>query len=190
MTSKDLGLISKYIVKRTDGKPISWCFVLEDKDPLAWPALLVYADMAEGAGYLQLATDLRAKVASFPRRAAAPKDGEQMSMDEMRSRHQRHPGVPLNATVNASPWCQACLQNWPCVASVVLSALDSEQRSHDPARLALLERVARKAQDWGLALTELRVTGINGVQVYLSTIEPLYAAVVAFAAHDAEAQHG
>lgn len=75
MTSKDLGLISKYRVERTDGKPVGWCFVLEDKDPLAWPALLTYADMAEGAGYLQLATDLRAMVASFPV-SAAPREDE------------------------------------------------------------------------------------------------------------------
>jgi hypothetical protein len=65
MSSKDTGLISKYIVDRWDGKPVGWCFVLEGKDPLAWPALLTYADMAEGAGYLELAKDLRAKVAEL-----------------------------------------------------------------------------------------------------------------------------
>lgn len=65
MTSRDLGLIHKYDVRRTDGKEVEWCFVLEDKDPLAIPALEAYRDAAREAGYLSLAEDLRVKVAGL-----------------------------------------------------------------------------------------------------------------------------
>lgn len=47
------------IVSRTDNKPISWCFILQDSDPLAVQALMVYAALADDAGYHALADDLR-----------------------------------------------------------------------------------------------------------------------------------
>lgn len=59
MSDKTIGLIEKYQVERTDGKLVRWCFVLEDTDPLAVPALRAYADAAEQAGYVALASDLR-----------------------------------------------------------------------------------------------------------------------------------
>lgn len=30
MSDKTVGLIEKYRVERTDGKPVGWCFVLQD----------------------------------------------------------------------------------------------------------------------------------------------------------------
>ena len=62
MTTKEAGLIEKYRVERTDGKPVEWAFVLQDTDPLAIPALEAYADAAEAEGYEALADDLRDKV--------------------------------------------------------------------------------------------------------------------------------
>lgn len=50
-------LHQKYIVKRTDGKPVNEAFVLEDKDPLAGPALRTYIDYCKAA-YPELAEDL------------------------------------------------------------------------------------------------------------------------------------
>ena len=55
-------LYQKYEVKRNDGKSVQWAFVLEDKDPLAIPALEAYAAAARQAGYNPLADDLEAKV--------------------------------------------------------------------------------------------------------------------------------
>lgn len=52
------GLYRKYRVERVDGKPVDWCFVLQDTDPLAVPALLAYAKAAEAAGETTLAFDL------------------------------------------------------------------------------------------------------------------------------------
>lgn len=66
MEDKDLGLIEKYVVERADGKLVRWCFVLEDTDPLAVPALRAYADAAEQAGYVKLATDLRIEADRMP----------------------------------------------------------------------------------------------------------------------------
>lgn len=66
MTSKDLGLIEKYQVERTDGKPVRWCFVLEDTDPLAPAALRAYASVAEAIGYVELAYDLRIMADRLP----------------------------------------------------------------------------------------------------------------------------
>jgi len=59
-----------------------------------------------------------------------------VSVEWMRSKHRRINGL-----------CAVCFEMhrgeddpvsvpWPCDASVILSALDSEQRAHDPARLA------------------------------------------------------
>lgn len=59
------GLHEKYVVARTDGKCVNWCFVLEDKDPLAIPALEAYMEAAREAGYRALAEDLRRKVAGI-----------------------------------------------------------------------------------------------------------------------------
>ncbi|HXG72808.1 MAG TPA: hypothetical protein VNJ04_19610 [Gemmatimonadaceae bacterium] len=56
------GLYRMYRVERTDGKPLGWCFVLQDTDPLAIPALLAYAAAARKAGNASLADDLEAKV--------------------------------------------------------------------------------------------------------------------------------
>jgi len=58
MTTKEQGIIHKYNVERVDGKFINWCFVLEDKDPLAVPALWSYASAARDAGYHKLADEL------------------------------------------------------------------------------------------------------------------------------------
>lgn len=85
MTSKDIGLIEKYRVERTDGKIVRWCFVLEDTDPLAKPAILVYADLAEAAGYLDLAADLRKEVSGlWPRlrMEPLPDDGRRSAEDD------------------------------------------------------------------------------------------------------------
>jgi hypothetical protein len=67
MTEKTVGLIEKYRVERSDAKPVRWCFVLEDTDPLAPAVLEVYADYAEAAGYMELAHDLRDKIRELPR---------------------------------------------------------------------------------------------------------------------------
>lgn len=73
MTSKELGLIEKYIVERVDGKLVRWCFVLEDTDPLAVPALQAYADAAEAAGYVALASDLRVEADRIPLPRSSPR---------------------------------------------------------------------------------------------------------------------
>ena len=57
------GIYGKYHVKRTDGKPVSRCIVLELKDPLARVGILAWADAVEAAGYEALASDARAWVA-------------------------------------------------------------------------------------------------------------------------------
>jgi hypothetical protein len=67
MSDKRLGLLSKFRVEHTDGKPVGWCFVLQDTDPLAIPALKAYATAAREAGYAILATDLEAKARKMTR---------------------------------------------------------------------------------------------------------------------------
>lgn len=59
------GLYPKYVVERTDGRPIEWCFVLELDDPKAGAALMAYADMCESADNLELATELRVRVREY-----------------------------------------------------------------------------------------------------------------------------
>jgi hypothetical protein len=59
---KVTGLFHKYDVQRADGRPVAWCFVLEDTDPLTIPALQSYAIVARAHGYAALADDLDAKV--------------------------------------------------------------------------------------------------------------------------------
>jgi hypothetical protein len=76
MSGKRVGLIEKYRVERVDGKPVAWCFVLEDKDPLALAALAAYAAMAYEAGYLRLHRDLVRKVQELSDRP------ESLSMDD------------------------------------------------------------------------------------------------------------
>ena len=61
--SKTTGLEKRYNVHRVDGKPIKCgCIVLEFDDSKAQPALLVWADSMEAAGYATVAADVRAAV--------------------------------------------------------------------------------------------------------------------------------
>lgn len=71
MTSKKLGLIDKYYVERHDGKPVAWCFVLEDRDPLTPAGLVAYAAVAWEAGYRRLHADLVAKIAELQEQPGA-----------------------------------------------------------------------------------------------------------------------
>lgn len=57
------GLYRKYVVRRTDGKPVDFCFVLEpEKDPAARIALRVYAEATPNE---QLRKDLLAVLEEF-----------------------------------------------------------------------------------------------------------------------------
>lgn len=61
MGDKAAGLLPKYNVERTDGKPMGFALVLEPaRDPMAVEALCLYACLAEDAGYKALAADLHA----------------------------------------------------------------------------------------------------------------------------------
>jgi len=62
MSDKEKGLYEKYSVERYDGKPVAWALVLEDKDPLAIPALKAYAAAAKEAGYEKRAADITSKL--------------------------------------------------------------------------------------------------------------------------------
>ncbi len=62
MTDNESGLYSKYAVIRYDRKPVTWAFVLEDKDPLAIPALQAYRNAAIDAGKRALANDLTVQI--------------------------------------------------------------------------------------------------------------------------------
>lgn len=64
MTDKERGLYSKYYVMRLDGTDMTstWCFVLEENDPFALPALAAYAQAVEEAGNGTLARDLRKRI--------------------------------------------------------------------------------------------------------------------------------
>ena len=62
---KSKGLFDKYEVDRNDGKPIKWCFVLEDKDPLAPKVLEMYAMYRRAHGCVALADDLDEKAAAI-----------------------------------------------------------------------------------------------------------------------------
>ena len=68
------GLYEKYIVLRTDGKPVEWCFVLEPHDPLAQECLALYAKLARADGRIQLARDIEARM-------ARPEEKEQNERD-------------------------------------------------------------------------------------------------------------
>lgn len=71
MGDKSVGLIGKFIVRRTDGSDTAGgrhegCdyFVLDlTHDPLAFPALAAYEQYARAAGYVALANDLTRKLA-------------------------------------------------------------------------------------------------------------------------------
>lgn len=56
--TEDKGLYGKYEVRRRDGKPMNWCFVLEIHDPIARVALSFYAAECVRVGKLKLARDL------------------------------------------------------------------------------------------------------------------------------------
>ena len=67
MPDKGVGLVDTYQVERAihayqvarlDGKPVGWCFVLEEHDPLAVGALFAYCEAAAATGYDVLAADL------------------------------------------------------------------------------------------------------------------------------------
>lgn len=61
MGDKAAGLLPKYNVTRTDGKPIGFCFVLEPgRDPFAVDALELYAIAASEGGYKALGKELAA----------------------------------------------------------------------------------------------------------------------------------
>lgn len=80
------GLTHKYDVRRVDGKPVRWCFVLEDTDPLARVALVAYAEAARLAGYSELADGLLAKAETIPQ----PREPSMQSPRTWRS-EARHP---------------------------------------------------------------------------------------------------
>lgn len=65
---REQGLFRKYYVTRVDGKPVDWCFVLQDTDPLALFGLHAYALAARRAGYTALADDLYAKITELEAR--------------------------------------------------------------------------------------------------------------------------
>lgn len=69
MGDKSAGLLPKYHVERTDGKPVEFYFVLEpDRDPMAVEALEFYAILAKENGYKALAKDLQRVTSSFRNR--------------------------------------------------------------------------------------------------------------------------
>lgn len=72
MPDTERGWYRKYDVKRTDGKYLGPCFVLELEDPKTWPALLTFAETVEAEGNVQLATDIRRRVLNEERIAALP----------------------------------------------------------------------------------------------------------------------
>ncbi|ANA86114.1 sulfatase-modifying factor enzyme [Gordonia phage Kvothe] len=51
------GLLAKYFVSRIDGKPMGWCFVLEESDPATPSALHAYATAVKDT-HPELARDL------------------------------------------------------------------------------------------------------------------------------------
>lgn len=73
---RDAGLYGKYRVERRDGKALKggMCIVLELGDPNAHPALRVWADTVEAAGYHQLADDVRALVDGAATEALTQRD--------------------------------------------------------------------------------------------------------------------
>lgn len=58
---QDRGLYGKYRVEKVSGKPVGECFVLEEHDPNALPALQTYAETVKQA-FPALAVDLAAMI--------------------------------------------------------------------------------------------------------------------------------
>lgn len=59
MGDRSTGLIHKYDVQRTDGKPIEYgCIVLEWDDPNARKGIKAFAEAVRADGYTSLADDL------------------------------------------------------------------------------------------------------------------------------------
>lgn len=75
MGDRNVGLIEKYRVERTDGKAVGQCFVLEVEDPNTWGALLTWADTVQADGYQALADDVRALVEGAIESRGAPEPG-------------------------------------------------------------------------------------------------------------------
>ena len=75
--SKTRGLYDRYSVERRDGRPVTWCFVLEDTDPLIGPALVAYAATAYAAGYERLCRDLVRKLNSLGEAPGRPSMNDQ-----------------------------------------------------------------------------------------------------------------
>lgn len=84
MDNKERGLYAKYNVERTDGQELGTCFVLELKDELARPALLVWAHTLEREGYHELAKDIYAALESFESTERLAKDVVITDKDESR----------------------------------------------------------------------------------------------------------
>ena len=66
MGDRSTGLHQKYVVERTDGKPIEHgCIVLEWDDPNARVGIRAFAEAVREDGYLSLADDLDRVLASW-----------------------------------------------------------------------------------------------------------------------------
>lgn len=62
--NRERGLYEKYEVKRTDGKPVGECIIMEMKDPNTWPAIGAYIKTIQKS-CPQLASDLSDKIARY-----------------------------------------------------------------------------------------------------------------------------
>lgn len=66
MGDRSVGLIKKYSVERTDGKPMPLgCIVMEWKDPNARKGIAAFSAAVRADGYTALADDLDAHLADF-----------------------------------------------------------------------------------------------------------------------------
>lgn len=65
MTSKELGLISKYYVDRVNGKPLGNCIVLEFKDFRARVGIKAFSETVRKDGYILLADDLDKELTKY-----------------------------------------------------------------------------------------------------------------------------
>ena len=63
--SKEEGLKEKYLVTRTDGKPVGDCIVLEFKDPIARRGIEEWAIRMLVAGYTQVYYDVNEKLSKY-----------------------------------------------------------------------------------------------------------------------------
>ena len=63
MSDKEKGFYDKYIVQRTDGKPIKGgCIVLEFGDKRAWSAIQEFSDNCRNDGFEALADDIEQRL--------------------------------------------------------------------------------------------------------------------------------